>query len=258
MNRLAIGALLLTTVTTPASAQWVVNDAATTARNSATAVVKEYLLDTQRRQHERIRQMAERLSVFTDLRKYVLPGTPDWRRVNPSLALYAGTLDAALMAGDTSGASYLSLVHPVAAVSPTWAPARLRAFTARLATIDVADAVNAAAVGTIGTVRSAGQGRESSAISALEAHVVDPSSTQSATAVLDKVNGAVLIGTRQRQARIRLLGGVVEQLLVENKRARDTEATTSNMQLAAWRDAAAANDAFRAGTGDALRTWRQP
>ena len=56
MNRLAIAALLLTTVTRPAGAQWVVNDAATTARNSATAVVKEYLLDTQQRQHERIRQ----------------------------------------------------------------------------------------------------------------------------------------------------------------------------------------------------------
>lgn len=258
MNRLAIGALLLTTVTTPASAQWVVNDAATTARNSTTAVVKEYLLDTQRRQHERIRQMAERLSAFTDLRKYVLPRTPDWRRVNAAAALYAGTLDTALMAGDTSGASYLSLVHPVAAVSPTWAPARLRAFTARLSTIDVADAVNVAAVDTIGAARSTGQGREWAAISTLETHVVDPSAAQSATAVLDKVNGAVLIGTRQRQARIRLLGGVVEQLLVDNKRARDTEAATSNMQLATRREAAAANDAFRAGTGDALRTWRQP
>ena len=258
MNRFAIAVLLVASVTTPASAQWVVNDAATTARNSATAVVKEYLLDTQRRQHERIRQMAERLSAFTDLRKYVLPGSPEWRRVNPPSALYAGALDAALTTGDTTGASYLSLIHPVSAVPPTRAPARLRTFTAQLATIDVADAVNAAAVDTIGTVRSAGQGRESGAIRTLETHVVDPSSTQSATAVLDKVNGAVLIGTRQRQARIRLLGGVVEQLLVENKRARDTEAAASNMQLGTWRDAAAANDAFRAGTGDALRTWRQP
>lgn len=258
MNYFTIAALLVASVSTPASAQWVVHDAATTARNSATAVVKEYLLDTQRRQHERIQQMAERLSAFTDLRKYVLPGTPDWRRVNPTSALYAGTLDAALMTGDTSGASYLSLVHPVSPVSPTWAPARLRTFTARLATIDVADAVNAAAVDTIGNARSAGQGLESAAISTLENHVVDPSSTQSATAVLDKVSGAVLIGTRQRQTRIRLLGGVVEQLLVENKRARDTDAAITNMQLATWRDAAAANDAFRAGTGDALRTWRQP
>jgi hypothetical protein len=31
-----------------------------------------------------------------------------------------------------------------------------------------------------------------------------------------------------------------------------------NMQLVAWRDRAAVNQAFVAGAGDALRTWRQP
>jgi hypothetical protein len=31
-----------------------------------------------------------------------------------------------------------------------------------------------------------------------------------------------------------------------------------NMQLVTWRDGRAANEAFAAGTGDALRTWRQP
>jgi hypothetical protein len=53
-------------------------------------------------------------------------------------------------------------------------------------------------------------------------------------------------------------GGVVEQLLVEGKRARDTEAAAMNMQLTAWRDRAAVNVAFVAGSGDALRVWRQP
>ena len=81
---------------------------------------------------------------------------------------------------------------------------------------------------------------------------------QSATAVLDKISGAVLIGARQRQARIQLLAGVVEQLLVDSKRARDTEAAAMNMQLVAWRDRAAVDAAFVAGSGDALRTWRQP
>ena len=31
-----------------------------------------------------------------------------------------------------------------------------------------------------------------------------------------------------------------------------------NMQLTAWRERAAANQAFVAGAGDALGTWRQP
>ena len=88
--------------------------------------------------------------------------------------------------------------------------------------------------------------------------MIDPSEEQSATAVLEKLSGAALIGARQRQARAELLVGIVEQLLVDSKRARDTEASVMNMQLATWRNGRAANDAFVAGTGDALRTWRQP
>ena len=96
------------------------------------------------------------------------------------------------------------------------------------------------------------------AIEALDRDVTNGSLEQSTTAVLDKISGAVLIGARQRQARAQLLSGVVEQLLVESKRARDTEASDMNMQLVAWRDRQAVNAAFVAGAGDALRAWRQP
>ena len=88
--------------------------------------------------------------------------------------------------------------------------------------------------------------------------VIDPSDEQSATAVLDKISGAVLIGARQRQARSQLLAAFVEQLLVDSKRDRDADAAAMNMQIVTWRDRRAANEAFVAGTGDALRTWRQP
>jgi len=50
----------------------------------------------------------------------------------------------------------------------------------------------------------------------------------------------------------------VEQLLIEGKRARDSEAAAMNMRLVTWRDGRAANDAFVAGSAAALRTWRQP
>ena len=56
----------------------------------------------------------------------------------------------------------------------------------------------------------------------MEANVVDSSSEQGTAAVLDKISGATLIGARQRQARIQLLVGMVEQLLVDSKRARDS------------------------------------
>ena len=47
---------------------------------------------------------------------------------------------------------------------------------------------------------------ELAAIEALEGHVIDPSQTQSTTAVLDKISGAALIGARQQQARIAVSG----------------------------------------------------
>ena len=96
------------------------------------------------------------------------------------------------------------------------------------------------------------------AIQALETDVTNGSLEQSMTAVLDKISGGVLVGARQRQNRAQVLAAVVEQLAVEGKRARDTEAATLNMQLTSWRDREAVNAAFVAGAGDALGTWRQP
>ena len=81
----------------------------------------------------------------------------------------------------------------------------------------------------------------------MERDAIDPSSTQSTTAVLDKISGAVLIGARQRHARGQLLAAFVEQLLVDSKRALDVDAATMNMQLVTWRDRAAANEAMVAG-----------
>src|SRR2546427_6739237 len=62
-----------------ALAQWVVYDAATTARNSVTATLKEYLYQTQLQQRLKIRDMARRLSALTNLRKYATEDVPRWR-----------------------------------------------------------------------------------------------------------------------------------------------------------------------------------
>ena len=71
----------------------------------------------------------------------------------------------------------------------------------------------------------------------------------------------MLIGTRQKQARLQLLTGIVEQLLVDSKRARDTETAALNMQLnrmraGDWSEGGGTN--MLAGSSQDLRTWRQP
>jgi tetratricopeptide (TPR) repeat protein len=133
-----------------------------------------------------------------------------------------------------------------------------RTFTSALATLDLADATINAAINDVGQLRDSGRSVEARAIDTLAARVIDGSSAESITAVLEKSVGADLIGARQKQARIRLLNHVVEQLLVDTKRARDTESTALNMQLTTWQSSAAANRALVDGAADALTSWRQP
>ena len=76
--------------------------------------------------------------------------------------------------------------------------------------------------------------------------------------VADKISAAVLLETRNRQARMEFLTAIVEQLLVDNKRARDAEAAAMNMQLGRLRDGRRAGLGLLAGAGDDLRSWKQP
>jgi hypothetical protein len=242
-------------------AQIAVHDSSVTIRNAITAALKEYLLEVQMAQHSQIRRMAQRLSFFTDLGKYSAPEAPRWRRhpgEDGEGEMLSSSLQSALDFGDAEGASYTALVHSVM-VDPALAavPAEARRIVqSQLATIDLADAVGVATIHNTGRLRFAGRA-ELNAIEALDADVTNGSLEQSATAVLDKISGATLIAARQRQARSALLMGLVEQLAVDTKRERDTHAAALNMQLSQWANAAAPGAAF-SGTGDALRTWRQP
>ena len=265
MRRLVLGIVFVLVGCLAASAQIMVYDPAVTARNGITASIEQSLQQIQTLQRKLLRKMARRLSVFTDLAKYRLPDAPRWRIHlfgDPSVVRFAGDYNAALNYGDPSGAAYQEVTVPMldaAAIlsGATLSADALREFASRLATIDVADATAISDTNDTGHVRYNGR-KELVALEALEQDALDPSQDQSATAVLDKLSGASLLGARQRQARAELLVGIVEQLLVDSKRDRDTEAASMDMQLATWRDAPAANAAFVAGSGDALASWRQP
>jgi len=254
-----VAGLLIVVIATPVSAQWVVHDAATTARNTMTAAVKQFLFETERQQHEKIREMARRLSALTSLRKYALEDVPRWRTHGGEF-FYAQPYNDALIFGDASGSAFVELSQRLADASGLHRlePSARRLIEARLATVSLTDAAAIAATHGSGQLRFLGRKNELQAIDALEGDVIDPSSEQSTTAVLDKISGAVLIGARQRQARIQLLVGMVEQLLADSKRARDTDTAALAMQMTTWRDGRVAGRAFVAGSGDALRSWRQP
>lgn len=254
------GVLLLTGSGGTVSAQLVVYDGATTARNTVTAALNQYLFETERLQHMKLRDMARRLSALTSLRKFVMEDVPRWRTHGGDY-FYAQPYNDALIFGDPSGGAFTELSQRLLAdpgLLNRLGPSARRAVEASLATVNAADAAAIAATQATGQLRLFGRKNELPAIDALEGDVVDSSSEQSTAAVLDKISGATLIGARQRQARIQLLVGMVEQLLVDSKRARDTDTAALTMQMTSWRDGKAAGEAFVAGSGDALRTWRQP
>ncbi|HEX5369435.1 MAG TPA: hypothetical protein VFY10_08485, partial [Dehalococcoidia bacterium] len=227
MRRVLLFAAAVVMAARPLNAQISVYDPANTARNSISAGLEQFLLETERLQHAKLADMARRLSAFADLRRFLLLDVPRWRTHGGDF-LYANGFNDALIFGDPLGAAYLAVSHPVVNARPLLGrltPAAQRIFASRLATLEAADAAEIAGINDTGSLRLNGRKQELPAIDALEAQVIDPDSEQSSTAVLDKISGAILLGARQRQARSQLLAAFVEQLLIDSKRERDVDAT---------------------------------
>jgi hypothetical protein len=101
--------------------------------------------------------------------------------------LYSQPYNDALIFGDPIGAAFTELTHPLVAAQSLLNrldPAARRLLMARLATVSLTDATAIAATNDTGQLRFNGRKKELPAIDALEAHVIDPSNEQSATAVL--------------------------------------------------------------------------
>ena len=247
-----------------ADAQIVVTDPAITIKNIVTAALKSQIIDTLTEQARQIRRMARRLSVFTDLTKYAVPVPTRWRIYRyQDLNVYANPYVEALNFGDADGLAYEEIARTRSPVGTALAafgedsPAAEASIAAALATLDVADSTMITGTDQNGRLRAGGK-LEMQAVDALERDVVDPSSAQSATAVADKISAGVLLETRNRQARMEFLTAIVEQLLVDNKRARDAEVAAMNMQLGRLRGGRTAGLSLLAGAGDDLRSWKQP
>lgn len=236
----------------------VVTDAATTARNAITAALHSHILDTVAAEYDRLQRMAARLSTQTDLRKYATLNAPSRR----SPLADADGLVRALEYGDPTGAAYARAARPrqSLAAAGNLNPAGRDVLERELATLDIADSALIAGVHQTGSFR-AGSDRERQTLDELETDVLNPSANHGTAAVLDTISAAALIEARQKQARVRLLTSIAEQLLVDDKRVRDADAATLNMQLnrlKAQGDSEEGGDALLAVAADDLRTWRQP
>ena len=154
-----ISGALMVAIASPVSAQLVVYDAATTARNTVTAAVKQYLFETERQQHMKLREMARRLSALTNLRKYVMEDVPRWRTHGGDF-FYAQPYNDALIFGDPAGSAFTELSQRLLAdarLLDRLDPAARRLVEARLATVNLTDAAAIAATHGTGQLRCLGE-----------------------------------------------------------------------------------------------------
>jgi len=255
-RRLAFALLVLALDAGRVDAQWVVIDPPNLVQTILIAERTEQHYQQLVQQFQIIQRMARGLAA---LDRYRIPAI-DVSAIDPGRWSYGQSWLQGMTSGDATGSLYLAsalpLQPPAARLAQLPAGAR-EAFERRLATVEVTDAVAMMGGHQVALVRGY-HDRLQQAVLELQRDVLNNATGyHEMTAVLDKVAAGELLARRQDMAANQLLSHVLEQLLARSKRLRDTEASILNMQLVSWRDGQAANQAFVAGTGDALRTWRQ-
>jgi hypothetical protein len=257
MNRLTrfsvVTVIILALLSNAVSAQFVVHD----PTNYAQALARYGQLVQQYRHFvAQARRLPDVLAA-----RYRVP-TPRWRTHDlGDTYAYARSILTALNRGDSSGTGYASSIDRLTDLTEVLPllPADLRRrLTNTYATIQLADSVARYAIDQTGRVRDNG-GAVLAAVLNMENDATsfsDDLHTQ--IAVLNKINGANVLGLRIGEMGNQLQMHVLEQVLVQNKRTRDTEAQLMNARLFQWRYGPAyGRDLFSRSAAN-LETWRQP
>jgi hypothetical protein len=255
--RVAAALLGVSLLTVSASAQLLVIDPGNLAQVVLIAQRAQQVLQQVQAEYQIVTRMAQGLP---DLSGYRIPSI-GMSALDASPYPFGGQWIQGMNNGDARGTAYLASALPLQRpddLLDRLSPTARRAFESRYATVEISDSVASMGGHQVALLRGY-HGVLQQGVEHLQDDTLSTSSGyHDMTAVLDKISAAELIGRRQDMATNQLLSHTLEQLLARSKRERDTEAAAINMQITSWRESKAVNDAFAAGTGDALRTWRQP
>jgi hypothetical protein len=185
--------------------------------------------------------------------------SPAWPTHDLSSWLFAQPMLSALNRGDTTGARYrqvADLVDIPTDVLARMPPELRRRLGTAYATIELADSIATRAVDQAGAVRSNGR-LILQTIQAMDtdAFALDDS-YQTQNAILNKINTASVLGLRIGAQSNQFLMDALEQLLVENKRQRDTEAKGMDATIHQWRYGQLYGADLFSRTAANLDTWR--
>ena len=257
LRRVSLTVALIGALTISASAQLVVIDPANLAQAVLIAQRAQQTYEQLQNEYLLIQRMAKGLG---NLNGYRVPSIAI-TRLDADRWEFGRPWIEGLNSGDARGTAYFATAVPLQRPDEHLAllttDAR-RLFERQYATVEISDSVAMVGGHQVALIRGY-HDRLQQAVEKLQDDVLNGSPNyHQMTAVLDKVAAGELLARRQDMAANQLLSHALEQLLARNKRERDTEAATINMQLTTWRDGHAVNAAFASGTGDALRAWRQP
>ena len=245
--------LALLVVPRPTEAQWVVYDPS----NYAQAVLRFRQLI---QEYTFMVEQARRLPVDMATR-YRVPAVL-WRIHDLQSAYpYARPLLTGLNYGDPQGAQYAAAVDPLDVVDDILVqipPTLRRRLATDYGTIEFADSVASMGIHQSGAIRFNGRAALA-AIEAMESDAVAPSDAfHTQTALLNKINGAAVLGLRLSERTNQFLLHTLEQLLVDNTRTRNTEAKLMNAHIHQWRYGRDYGDDLFDSTAQTLDAWRQP
>lgn len=188
------------------------------------------------RQFNLMQQQIRRLPV--DMLNRYRALSPAWPLHDLASWQYAQPILSALNVGDTSGSRYrqvadlLDIPSDVLARMP---PELRRRLGTAYATIELADSIAARGIDQAGTVRANGRLILQTIQSMDTDAVALDDSYHTQAALLNKINAAAVLGLRIEAQSNQFLMDTLEQLLVDNKRKRDTEAKGMNATINQWR-----------------------
>ncbi len=257
LRRIVLTVALMCALTMSASAQLVVIDPANLAQAVLIAQRTQQTYEQLQNQYLLILRMSQGLGNLSGYRIPAIGITP----LDASRSEFGRPWIEGMNSGDARGTAYLATAVPLQRPDSHLAElsdGARQQFERQYATVEISDSVAILGGHQVALTRDY-HDRLQQRVELLQNDVLNGSPNyHQMTAVLDKVAASELLARRQDMAANQLLSNALEQLLARNKRERDTEASSLNMQLTTWREGPAANAAFASGTGDALRTWRQP
>jgi hypothetical protein len=244
-----------------------VTDVANWIKNQAIRAQTELHAILQDEQRQLIRKMSRRITEYIgDVRaRYGIkdPDPPRWRTHDFESDQYEWGREylAALNYGDASGASFTAVARPAEPLDaiPADVPVDVRdALVRSYAELDLATAIEIDATHQAGLVRYNGRSI-SNATNLFDLDALDEDTTESTTAVLDKLAASGVVELKQKQTRNDLLIAAVELSLLENMRHRNAEAVAMNQRIESERYYRSyAESFFTEASVNAASTWRQP